>query len=63
MKTMFAAKTISADYALYEIPELDDTEFMLAVSPCPRIEDVNDVDDRRYSVLICMDGGDEISDA
>jgi hypothetical protein len=32
-------KNLPAVYALYEIPELEETEFTLSVSPCPRIED------------------------
>lgn len=36
-------KNKPADYSLYEIPELDDSEFSLSVSPCPRFEDLNDI--------------------
>ncbi len=35
-------KSMPPDYSLYEIPELEETEFALSVSPCPRIEDSND---------------------
>lgn len=35
-------KNVSADYSLYDIPELVETEFALSVSPCPRIEESND---------------------
>ena len=38
-------KSRSADYSLYDIPELEETEFALSVSPCPRIEDSNDIGD------------------
>ena len=36
-------KTKPADYSLYEIPELEESEFALSVSPCPRFEDLNDI--------------------
>jgi hypothetical protein len=32
----------SADYSLYEIPELEESEFALCISPYPRIEDPNE---------------------
>jgi hypothetical protein len=48
--------SVPSDYALYDIPALKETEFALAVSPCPRIEDSNDIEDTGdsfsiYSVL------------
>lgn len=38
-------KSMPPDYSLYDIPELEETEFALSVSPCPRIEGVNDIGD------------------
>jgi hypothetical protein len=38
-------KSMPADYSHYDIPELEETEFALSVSPCPRIEDSNDLGD------------------
>ena len=37
--------TMPADYSQYDIPELEETEFALSVSPCPRIEISTDVGD------------------
>jgi len=36
-------KSTPADYSLYDIPELRETEFALSVSPCPRIADSDDI--------------------
>ena len=38
-------KSLPSDYSHYDIPELEETEFALSVSPCPRIEDSNDIGD------------------
>ena len=38
-------KNMPFDNSLYDIPELEDSEFALSVSPCPRIEDFNDIGD------------------
>ena len=38
-------KHMRSDYSHYDIPELEETEFALSVSPCPRIEDSNDLGD------------------
>lgn len=38
-------KSMPSDYSHYDIPELEETEFALSVSPCPRIEDSNDIGD------------------
>jgi hypothetical protein len=38
-------KSIPSDYSHYDIPELEETEFALSVSPCPLIEDSNDSGD------------------
>jgi len=48
-------RTMPTEYALYEIPELEETEFALAVSPCPRIEDANDGGCIGDSISIAMD--------
>lgn len=32
-------KSTSASHTLYDNPELEDTEFALSISPCPRIEE------------------------
>lgn len=36
-------KAMSASRTVYEDSKLDDTEFALAISPCPRIEESNDL--------------------
>lgn len=38
-------KSIPSDYSHYDIPELEETEFALSVSPCPVIEDSNGIGD------------------
>jgi hypothetical protein len=50
-----------AGYALYEIPELEVTEFAISVSTCPGIEDANDVGRMGDSISITLDISDEIS--
>ena len=34
-----------ADYSLWDIPELEESEFALPLSQCRRIEDPNDIGD------------------
>jgi hypothetical protein len=36
-------KSVGAGYSPYDIPGLEETEFALAITPCPRIEDFNDL--------------------
>ena len=50
-----------AGYALYEVPELEVTEFAISVSTCPGIEDANDVGHIGDSISITVDISDEIS--
>jgi len=45
-------KRIPSDYSHYDIPELEETEFALSVSPCPLIEDSNGIGDAGGSVSI-----------
>ena len=45
-------KSISSDYSQYDIPELEETEFALSVSPCPLIEDSNAIGDAGDSLSI-----------
>jgi hypothetical protein len=45
-------KSMPSDYSHYDIPELEETEFALSVSPCPPIEDSNDIGDTGDSVSI-----------
>jgi hypothetical protein len=52
-----------AGYTLYEIPELEETEFALSVSPCPQIEDSNDGGYIGDTISISVDLGDDILDA
>jgi hypothetical protein len=52
-------KTRRADYSHYEIPELEETEFVF--SACPRFEDANDGGHIGDSISFAMDVGDEIS--
>jgi hypothetical protein len=54
-------KTKRADYSLYEIPELEETEFEFSVSSCPGIEDANDIGDMSDSISFAMDIGGEFS--
>ena len=48
-----------ADYSLYDIPELEESEFALRVSPFPRIEDPNDIGGIGDSFSIGLDLTDE----
>jgi hypothetical protein len=52
-----------AGYTLYEIPELEETEFALSVSPCPRIEDANDSYHIGDSISIAVDVSDAFPNA
>jgi hypothetical protein len=38
-------KSLPSDYSHYDIPELEETEFALSVSPCPLIKDSKDIGD------------------
>jgi hypothetical protein len=38
-------KSLPSGYSHYDIPELEETEFALSVSPCPLIEDSGDMGD------------------
>lgn len=51
-----------AGYTLYEIPELEETEFALSVSPCPQIEDSNDGGYLGDTISISVDLSDDILD-
>jgi hypothetical protein len=53
-------KNMRPDY--YEIPELEETEFALAISPCPRIEDFNDLGEIGDSFSIGMNQFDDFAD-
>lgn len=55
-------KRMPSDFSLYEIPELDETEFALSVSPCSRIEDSNDIGDIGDSFSIGSIGADALFD-
>jgi len=61
MKTQ-TTKPLPAAYALYEIPELEETEFFLSVSPCPQIEDANENGRTSDSLAFGMDTGNEYFD-
>jgi hypothetical protein len=52
-------KSRRADYSHYEIPELEETEFVF--SHCPRFEDANDSGHIGDSISFAMDVGDEYS--
>ena len=45
-------KSIPSDYSHYDIPELEETEFALSVSPCPLIEDSNETRDAGNSLSV-----------
>ena len=45
-------KSIPSDYSHYDIPELEESEFALSVSPCPLIEDANGIGDAGDSLSI-----------
>jgi len=51
--------SVPSDYSHYDIPELEETEFALSVSPCPHIEEPNDIGDAGGSLSI----GSVIADA
>lgn len=36
-------KSTSTGHTLYDNPELEDTEFALAISPCPQMEEAKDI--------------------
>jgi hypothetical protein len=54
-------KNRPTDHFLYDIPELEETEFALSVSPCRRIEDANDIGETGDSFSIGLDLIDELS--
>ena len=54
-------KSRPTDYSLYDIPELEETEFALAVSRCRRIEDANDIGEIGDSFSIGLDLINELS--
>lgn len=53
-------KNLPSEYSLYDIPELEESEFALSVSPCPRIEDSNDMGDMGDSFSIGSIVADEL---
>ena len=55
-------KSSPAGYILYEIPELEETEFALMISPCPRIEDASDAARLDDSISFAVDTRDELAD-
>jgi hypothetical protein len=54
-------KARHTDYSLYEVPELEETQFEFAVLTRPRIEDTNDGGHMGDSISFAIDGGDEFS--
>jgi hypothetical protein len=48
-------KSKRIDYSHYDIPELEEAEFALSVSPCPRFDDTNDIGDIGDSFSIGAD--------
>lgn len=46
----------------YDMPELEETEFALAISPCPRIEDANDIGEIGDSFSIGLNLFDDFAD-
>jgi hypothetical protein len=50
-----------AEYSLYDIPELEETEFAFATSARPRFEDANDIGCIGDSISIAMEVGDGFS--
>jgi hypothetical protein len=46
----------------YDMPELEETEFALAISPCPRIEDSNDIGEIGDSFSIGLNLFDDFAD-
>lgn len=49
------------DYSLYDVSELEETEFARSVSPYRRIEDPNDIGEIGDSFSIGLDLIDELS--
>ena len=45
-------KSLHSDYSLYDVPELEESEFALSVSPCPLIEDSSDMEEMGDSFSI-----------
>lgn len=45
-------ENMPSDYSHYDIPELEETEFALSVSPCPLIDDSNGIGDTGGSLSI-----------
>ena len=54
-------KNRPTDYSLYDIPELEENEFALSVSPRRRIEDANDIGEIGDSFSIGLDLIDELT--
>jgi hypothetical protein len=54
-------KNRRTDYSRYDIPELEESEFALSVSPSCRIEDANDIGEIGDSFSIGLDLIDELS--
>lgn len=54
-------KTKPAEYCLYDVPELEETEFVLPVSASSRFEDANDYGHLGDSISFSMDLGDDIA--
>ena len=48
-------KTIRADRSLYELPELEETEFEFSISASARFEDANDIGCIGDSISFAMD--------
>ena len=49
------------EYSLYDIPELEETEYAFAVSTRQRFEDSNDIGCTGDSISIAMEVGDGFS--
>lgn len=54
-------KTIRAEYCLYDVPELEETEFVLPASSSRRFEDANDFGHMGDSISFSMDTGDQFA--
>lgn len=54
-------KTIPAEYCLYDVPELEETEFVFPASASPRFEDANDFGHIGDSISFSMDLGDDFA--
>jgi hypothetical protein len=59
--TRVIMKNRRTDCSRYDMPELEETEFALSVSPCHRIEDANDIGEIGDSFSIGLDPIDELS--